>query len=104
MSMYTITHPAEALSVLTIDPMDWRDRDRLIVGLTDDKAAKEYTKVYVVERDRATGAIVAATAEEDTAYLSRMHRYGIIDEAGRALLAEVIAGDKFATSHFAKVS
>lgn len=104
MSMYTITHPAEALSVLTIDPMDWRDRDRLIVGLTDDKAAKEYTKVYVVERDRATGAIVAATAEEDTAYLSRMHRYGIIDEDGRALLAEVIAGDKFAADHFAKVA
>ena len=102
MNTYTLTHPAEALSVIAIDPMPWVGRDRVYVGLTDVKAAKKYKTLYVVVRDRATGAIVKATAEEDTA--SRVKVYGDIDAAGRDLLAGVIAGDKFAAYHFAKVA
>ena len=102
MDTYTITHPAEALSVIAIDPMGYNGVDRLYVGLTDYKAAKKYKTVYLVTVSRATGAIVEAEAWEDTAV--RVVKYGEIDEDGRALLAEVIAGDKFATDHFAKVA
>lgn len=102
MNEYTITHPAEALSVLAIDPMPWVGRDRVYVGLTDVKAAKKYKTLYVVVRDRATGSIVKATAEEDTA--SRVKVYGGIDAAGRALLTEVIAGDKFAAKFLNKAA
>lgn len=102
MNTYTINHPAEALSVIAIDPMGYAGCDRLYIGLTDHKAAKKYRTMYLVHVDRATGDILKAEAHEDTAV--RRNVYGDIDEAGRALLAEVIAGDKFATDHFAKVA
>lgn len=102
MNTYTITHPAEALSVIAIDPMGYVGRDRLYIGLTDHKAAKAYNTMYVVHVDRATGDIVKATAQEDTAVRRKV--YGDIDEDGRALLAEVIAGDEFATHHFNTVA
>lgn len=101
MTTYTITHPAEALSVIAIDPMGHVGLDRLYIGLTDYKAAKEYRTMYLVNVDRATGAIVKAEAHEDSA---RLNVYGDIDEAGRVLLAEVILGDKFATDHLNKVA
>lgn len=100
--MPTIPHPAEALSVIAIDPMGYAGLDRLYVGLTDYKAAKEYRTMYLVTVDRATGSIVKAEAQEDSAH--RLNVYGDIDEAGRALLAEVIAGDKFAASHLNKAA
>lgn len=89
MTTYTINHPAEALSVIAIDPMGYVGRDRLYIGLTDYKAARKYNTMYLVHVDRATGSIVKAEAWEDSAV--RHNIYGDIDEAGRALLAEVIA-------------
>lgn len=100
MNTYTISHPAEALSVIAIDPMGYAGCDRLYIGLTDHRTAKKYSTMYLVHVDRATGDIVEATAQEDSAH--RLNVYGAIDEAGRALLAEVIAGDKFATDHLNK--
>lgn len=102
MNAYTIAHPAESLAVLAIDPMGYANADRLYIGLINHMAAKKYRTVYLVTVDRTTGAIVKAEAHEDTAH----HRnvYGDIDAAGITLLAEVIAGDKFAAAHFAKVA
>lgn len=102
MNTYTINHPAEALSVIAIHPMGYAGADSLHIALTDYKAAKAYNTAYIVTVDRATGAIVEAEAREDTPL--RINVYGEIDEAGRALLAEVIAGDKFATDYLNKVS
>ena len=96
MNAYTIFHPAEALSVIAIDPMDYANTDRLFIGLTNDKATKKYNTMYLVDVDRATGDIVKAVACEDCA-LRRF--YGDIDEDGRVLLAEVIAGDRFAAMY-----
>lgn len=96
MNTYTIYHTAEALSVIAIDPMDYANTDLLFIGLTDNKAAKKYNTMYLVDVDRATGDIVKAEACEDTAV---RRFYGDIDEAGRTLLAEVIAGDKFAAMY-----
>lgn len=96
MNPYTIFHKAEALSVIAIDPMDYANTDRLFIGLTDDKAAKKYRTMYLVDLDRTTGDIVKAEAVEDCA-LRRF--YGNIDEDGRTLLAEVIAGNRFAAMY-----
>lgn len=100
MNTYTINHPAEALSVIVIAPTGYAYAgcDRMYIGLTDHEAAKKYNTMYLVHVDRATGAILMAEAHEDMT--ARRNVYGEIDEAGRALLAEVIAGDKFAADHF----
>lgn len=102
MNTYTINHPAEALSVIVIVPTGYAGCVRMYIGLTDHEAAKKYNTMYLVYVDRATGTILMAEAHEDM--VARRNVYGEIDEAGRALLAEVIAGDKFAADHFAKVA